>query len=99
MDQTLSLPHPSSPASPGSVHSPAVTASAGVTASDEEPESPGRSPRQIGPPAAGPDPLAEGMALMTGMVVALMAVLVPLAAVLLESQPPGSGDPIVRTRW
>lgn len=99
MDQTLILPHPSSPATPGSVQSPAVTVTAGVTASDEEPESPGRSSRQIIPPAASPDPLAEGLALMTGMVLALMAVLVPLATVLLESQPPGSGDPIVRTRW
>jgi hypothetical protein len=36
---------------------------------------------------------------MAGMVVALMAVLVPLAVVLLDSEPHGASATVVRRRW
>jgi hypothetical protein len=99
MDQTLSLSHQTSPSSPRSVQASADTTPPGVTSPEEEPESPGRSPRQLSIHAAGPDPLAEGIALMAGMVVALMAVLVPLAVVLLDSEPHGASATVVRRRW
>ncbi len=88
MDQTLSLPH-QTPSS-GSDQARAGMAQPQAAVAEEDPESPGRSPRQATQPALSPDPLAEGMALMAGVVVALMTVLVPLATVVNEARPPGA---------
>jgi len=93
MDQTLSLSHQSTPASPG----PAQAAGASPLAAslDEEPESPGRSPRPSAASAAGNDPLAEGLAVVGGVLLALLTLLVPVVSVIAES-PPGVPGPSVR---
>lgn len=94
MDQTFSLPQPTPPAT----LSPAATAQSQSGAAEEDPESPGRSPRQSTSRLAGPDPLAEGLALMAGMALALMALLVPLATVVCDSQPIETRE-TVRAGW
>ncbi len=99
MDQTLSLSHPTAPSSPRSVQACGASTPPGVTPPEEEPESPGRSPRHHNPHAAVSDPLAEGIALMAGMALGLITVLVPLAVVLLDTQPSGGREAVVRSRW
>lgn len=96
MDQTLSLSH-HAPAC-GSGQTCAAMAQPQTSVAEEDPESPGRSPRQAIQPAVSPDPLAEGLALMAGVVLALMAVLVPLATVVHEARPPGAIQ-IGRLAW
>ena len=99
MDQTLSLTHPTSPSSAlRSAQAAAATAPPEGSAAEEEPESPGRSPRQVVPPAGGADPLAEGIALIAGMLLAVLAVLVPLATVVSDSHLPESSE-TVRAAW
>ncbi len=98
MDQPVSLSHPISPSSPRSVQAGAATAPAELTAAEEEPESPGRSQKQLHPNAAGPDPLAEGLALIAGVALALMTLLVPLATVMHDVQLPESSE-TVRGGW
>jgi len=98
MDQTLSLPHQASAPSPHSPQGFVASTLSEASPVEEDPESPGRSPRQFIPPAASPDPLAEGMALMAGVVLAVLTVLVPLAAVVSDSQRPASSE-TVRAGW
>lgn len=98
MEQTLSPSHQTPQPSPASAQVRAACITPQAAAADEDPESPGRSPRQLPSPAASPDPLAEGMALIAGIVLALMAVLVPIAAVVSDSRLPESSDSI-RAGW
>ena len=98
MDQTLSLSQSPASSSPRTVQASGASAS-GVTPSEEEPESPGRSPRQHRTHAAGSDPLAEGMSIILGIALGLIAVLVPLTTVLLDSQPSGGSEAVNRPRW
>lgn len=98
MEQTLPSSQQTSPSLPQSAQACAASATPQPAATDEEPESPGRSPRQFGLSAASPDPLAEGMALMAGMLLAFMAVLVPIAAVMSDSRLPESSE-TVRAGW
>lgn len=99
MDQTLSLSHQTPPA-PASVAPDSATAGALSQAPvpEEEPESPGRSPRQEIPPLPGSDPLAEGIAIVAGIALALMAIVVPLATVVSDSRP-GETSETVRATW
>jgi len=95
MDQTLSLSRPSPAA-----YRPETfcAASPPDPAAEEEPESPARSPRGAAPPTAAVDPLAEGISLLAGVALALIAVAVPVATVVLEprSAPPPQA---LRARW
>jgi hypothetical protein len=98
MDQPLSLSRQISPSSPRSVQTGTATVPPELPAAEEEPESPGRSPRQLHASAAGPDPLAEGLAFVAGMALALITLLVPLATVVHDVQPPQSSA-TVRAGW
>lgn len=98
MDQPLSLSPRISSSSLRSTQAGAVTPPPELPASEEEPESPGRSPRQLQPIAAGPDPLAEGLSFVAGMALAVITLLVPLATVVHEVQPPDSSE-TVRVGW
>lgn len=98
MDQPLSLSHQISPSSPRSVQTGTATVPPELPAAEEEPESPGRSSRQLHVAAASPDPLAEGLAFVAGMALALMTLLVPLATVVHDVQPPESRE-AVRAGW
>ena len=98
MDQPLSLSPRISSSSLRSTQAGAATPPPELPAAEEEPESPGRSPRQLHASAAGPDPLAEGLAFVAGMVLALITLLVPLATVVHEAQPPDSSE-TVRVGW
>lgn len=98
MDQTLSLSHQTSSTSSRALQASVTTAPLEAVPSEEEPESPGRSPRHVRPSAAGPDPLAEGVAALAGVLLALMAVVVPLATVIGDSSPPPSTEAL-RVGW
>lgn len=75
MDQILSLP--------SQVSAPAPQEGGFAAAADEEPDSPGRSPRPPAPePRAAADPVGDGLALMAGVAIALTSLLVPLACVI-----------------
>jgi hypothetical protein len=88
MDQSLSLPRSSSPSASRSAEIHSATASPPGSAAEEEPESPGRIPRSLITGADGSDPLAEGVALLGGVLLAVMALLVPVASVVGDSQSP-----------
>lgn len=98
MDQPLSPSPRISSCSPQSTQAGAATAPPELPAAEEEPESPGRSPRQLQPIVAGPDPLAEGLAYVVGMALAMITLLVPLATVVHDAQPPDSSE-TVRVAW
>lgn len=98
MDQTFSLSSQSAPVSTASGQASAAVNSSVAAIADEEPESPDRSSRQDPSAPASPDPLAEGLAVLTGVVLALMAVLVPLAAVVSDSGRPEPSE-TVRAGW
>ena len=76
MDPLLSLPSQRPTTASQETSSP--------VAAEEEPDSPGRSPRSSALPAdaAATDPVAEGLALMAGVSIALLSLLVPLACVI-----------------
>lgn len=84
MDQTLSPPHQPALQASGAAHA------SEAASPDEDPESPGRSSHQVSSRAVGSDPLAEGMALMVGTLLALTSLLVPLATVVFDRLPPAS---------
>jgi len=98
MDQTLSLSQHPPQASPRPAQNPAAIASPPGPAGEEEPESPGRSPRQFASPGVTADPLAEAIAVVSGVILALTAVVVPLGLVLSESRHP-SFSQSVRAGW
>lgn len=98
MDHSLSLSHQISSSSPRSTQTGTATAPPELPAAEEEPESPGRSSRQLQPFAAGPDPLAEGLAFVAGTALAVITLLVPLATVVHDARPPDSGE-TVRVGW
>jgi hypothetical protein len=98
MDQSLSLSHPSSPAPSRSAEACSATASTLGSAAEEEPESPGRTPRPLITGADSTDPLAEGVALVGGILLALMALVVPIASVVGDSHPPDTST-TVRLGW
>ena len=84
MDHTLSLPV--SQPQPVSVPGPPAVLSG---SSDEDPDSPGRSPRVAS--AASPstaadasDPLSEGLGFLGGVAIAMLALVVPLAVVICD---------------
>lgn len=89
------MDHSLSPASqPASV--PATSGSfspepAHAAADDDEPDSPGRSPRSEQPdPADGSqDPLAESLGLLGGILIGVLSLLVPLATVIACSDQSG----------
>lgn len=87
MDHTLSLSRQSSapprPAEAGVTPTPAA-----VGPVEEEPESPGRSPRGSIHAAPVSDPLTDGLLLLAGIGIGLLAVLVPLATVICEPRAP-----------
>jgi len=100
MDQSLSLPaRPSASSGSASLSSPeASSAQAGTAAgstTDEDPGSPGRSPRpDTGAGVDGAaeltvgDPLAEGLGLLAGAAIALISLVVPVAAVVCDPAAP-----------
>lgn len=96
MDHSLSLPshqHPVVPsASIASLDRPAVADA------DDEPDSPGRSPRfHLSATAVqGSDPLAETLGQLGGVLIGLLSVLVPMAAVL--DAPSSDGGPAALVR-
>lgn len=103
MDQTLSLSHQTSATSSRALQASVTSAPLEAVSPEEEPESPGRSPRHVRQSAAVPDPLAEGIAALAGVLLALMAVVVPLATVIGDSTigdstPPPSTEAL-RVGW
>ena len=92
MDQTITLPDPTATAARPVIASPSAVSSG--LSSDEEPESPGRSP-DPGRIAPGPDPLSEGLAFLAGAAIALTTLLVPVLTVISEPRPADSsaGEP------
>lgn len=86
MDQTLPLPSPAVSSHPAPADFVGGAPQNGLPA-DEEPDSPGRSPSRSAPDPASsaPDPLADGLALLVGCAIALIAVLVPVLTVIAES--------------
>lgn len=95
MEQTFSLSHPSSSSPARACQAPGTATPPENGAGEEDPESSGRSSL---PDSASPDPLAEGVALMAGVVLAVMTVLVPVATVVCDTPQPESSE-TVRAEW
>ena len=98
MDQTLSLSQQIASSTTRTDGASTASSPLETAPSEEEPESPARSPRQVSTSPALPDPLAEGMSLITGVILAVMAVLVPLATVVCDSHLPEASE-TVRAEW
>ena len=89
MDQSLPLATPLNPVSPSAAITTPERDDAVIA--DDEPDSPGRSPRAPATTTISitADPVAESLGQLGGMVIGLLSVVVPLAVVLDASS---SGD-------
>lgn len=89
MDQPLSLTYQTPPVASGASQAADPPLAAAV---DGDPESPGRSPHPSSAFSGTGDPLAEGMAAVGGVLLALLTVLVPVGTVIVESLPAAVGQ-------